>query len=53
MNTQGGTATYQAELTEVADSPPPLTQPVLYAAKWQSWIPYSIEVGMDYSESRG
>ena len=42
-------STYAAELTEVADGSPTLVQPTVTAQKGQSFIPFSIELGMDWA----
>jgi HK97 family phage major capsid protein len=41
-------AAYAAEGTEVADNSPTLVQPVMTPHRWQCFVPYSIELGMDY-----
>jgi len=42
-------STYAAELTEVGDGSPTLVQPTVTAQKGQSFIPFSIELGEDWS----
>jgi HK97 family phage major capsid protein len=42
-------STYAAELTEVGDGSPTLAQPVATTQKGQSFIPFSIEIGQDWS----
>lgn len=46
--TDGVTAAYAAEATEASDNSPVLAQPVVDTAKGQAFVPFSIEVGMDY-----
>jgi HK97 family phage major capsid protein len=43
------TATYAAEATEVGDNSPTLAQPVVKAEKGQAFLPFSIELGQDWS----
>lgn len=43
------TASYAAEGTEAADNAPSLAQPDVFAERAQAFIPYSIELGMDWS----
>lgn len=47
------TATYEAEATETTDNAPTLTQPTISAEKAQAFVPFSIEVGMDWGGLRG
>jgi HK97 family phage major capsid protein len=42
-------ANYGAELTEVADGTPTLVQPIVTTAKGQEFIPFSIEIGEDWT----
>ena len=42
-------STYAAELTEVADGSPTLAQPVATTQEGQSFVPFSIEIGQDWS----
>lgn len=41
-------ASYSAEATETTDNSPTLGQPVISTEKAQCFIPYSIEIGMDW-----
>ena len=43
------TATFAAELTEVADNSPTLAQPDIITEKAQAFVPFSIEIGQDYA----
>jgi HK97 family phage major capsid protein len=47
------TATYEAEATETTDNAPTLAQPEVSTEKAQAFIPFSIEVGMDWPSLRG
>jgi HK97 family phage major capsid protein/HK97 family phage prohead protease len=42
------TAAYQAEASETTDNSPTLVQPTISTEKAQAFIPFSIEVGMDW-----
>lgn len=42
------TASYTAEATETTDNAPTLVQPTISTEKAQAFIPFSIEVGMDW-----
>jgi HK97 family phage major capsid protein len=42
------TAAYAAEGTEVGDNSPTLVQPTLTPHRWHSFVPFSVELGMDY-----
>jgi HK97 family phage major capsid protein len=42
------TASYAAEATETTDNSPTLAQPTISTEKAQAFIPFSIEVGMDW-----
>lgn len=44
----GVTASYAAEATETTDNAPTLVQPTISTEKAQAFIPFSIEVGMDW-----
>lgn len=46
------TATYEAEATETTDNAPTLAQPTISAEKAQAFVPFSIEVGMDWGGLR-
>ncbi|MFL5782447.1 MAG: phage major capsid protein [Thermoleophilaceae bacterium] len=48
----GTTASYAAEGAEVGDNSPTLTQPVLTAQRAHSFIPFSYELGDDWSSLR-
>lgn len=47
------TTAYAAEATETTDNAPTLTQPTISTEKAQAWIPFSIEIGMDWTGLRG
>lgn len=48
--TSGGvTAAFQAEAAEVADASPTLAQPTISTEMGRAFIPFSIEIGMDWS----
>jgi HK97 family phage major capsid protein len=49
ISSDGITATYTAEATEAADNAPTLAQPVAYPEKAQAFVPFSIEIGMDFA----
>jgi HK97 family phage major capsid protein len=42
------TSSYAAEATETTDNAPTLAQPVISTEKAQAFIPFSIEIGMDW-----
>lgn len=48
VSSAGITASYAAEATETTDNSPTLAQPVVSTEKAQAFIPFSIEVGMDW-----
>lgn len=48
VSSAGVTAAYAAEATQASDNAPTIAQPVVSTEKAQAWIPYSIEVGMDW-----
>jgi HK97 family phage major capsid protein len=48
VSSPGVTWSFDAEAAEVSDDSPTLAQPNVVAHKAQGFIPYSIEVGMDY-----
>jgi len=48
VTSAGVTWSFDAEAAEVSDDAPTLAQPVVTTYKAQGFIPYSIEVGMDY-----
>jgi HK97 family phage major capsid protein len=45
----GVTASYDAESAEVSDDTPTLTQPEVSTEKAQAFVPFSIEIGQDWS----
>jgi HK97 family phage major capsid protein len=45
----GITASYAAEATETTDNSPTLTQPTVSTEKAQAFVPFSIEIGQDWS----
>jgi HK97 family phage major capsid protein len=45
----GVTAAYEAELTEVAESTATLVQPTISSEKGHVFVPFSIEIGQDWS----
>jgi HK97 family phage major capsid protein/HK97 family phage prohead protease len=47
------TTAYAAEATETTDNAPTLTQPTISTEKAQAFIPFSIEIGMDWTGLRG
>jgi HK97 family phage major capsid protein len=48
--TSGGiTATFQAEASEVTDASPTLAQPAVSTEMARAFVPFSIEIGMDWS----
>jgi HK97 family phage major capsid protein/HK97 family phage prohead protease len=49
VTSTGITATYEAEATETTDNAPTLVQPEISTEKAQAFVPYSIEVGQDWS----
>jgi HK97 family phage major capsid protein len=49
ISTAGITASYAAEATETTDNAPTLTQPTVSTEKAQAFVPFSIEVGGDWS----
>ncbi len=48
VSSAGVTWSYDAEATEVSDDSPTLAQPTVTTYKAAGFIPYSLEVGMDY-----
>jgi len=48
VSSAGVTWSYDAEATEVSDDAPTLAQPSITTYKAAGFIPYSLEVGMDY-----
>jgi HK97 family phage major capsid protein len=48
VSSAGVTAAFGPEATEAADGAPTLAQPAIKAEKYSCFVPFSIEVGMDY-----
>jgi HK97 family phage major capsid protein len=48
VSSDGVTASFAAEAAEVGDNAPTLAQPSITTQKAQAFVPFSIEVGMDY-----
>src|SRR6266516_1488461 len=48
VSSDGVTVAYQAESAEVADGTTTLAQPVVNTAMWRGFVPFSVELGMDY-----
>lgn len=48
VSSDGVTASFSAELAEVADGTPTLAGPIIRAEKAHAFVPYSIEVGEDW-----
>jgi HK97 family phage major capsid protein len=48
VSSDGVTATYAPELTEVGDNSPTLAQPTVSTEKGQAFVPFSIEIGQDW-----
>jgi HK97 family phage major capsid protein len=46
----GVTAQYRAEAAAMTDNSPTLVQPVITARRWDSFVPYSWEVGQDWPQ---
>lgn len=53
VTSAGSSWSYDAEAAEVSDDSPTLAQPTVPVHKAQGFIPYSIEVGMDYPDFAG
>jgi HK97 family phage major capsid protein len=49
VSSTGITASYAAEATETTDNAPTLVQPTVSTEKAQAFVPFSIEVGQDWS----
>jgi HK97 family phage major capsid protein len=49
ISSTGITASYAAEATETTDNAPALVQPTISTEKAQAFVPFSIEIGMDWS----
>jgi HK97 family phage major capsid protein len=52
VTSDGVTATYAPEATEVGDNSPTLAQPTLVAAKAHAFVPFSFELGDDWNGIR-
>jgi HK97 family phage major capsid protein len=53
VSSTGITASYAAEATETTDNSPTLAQPTVSTEKAQAFVPFSIEVGQDWSGLQG
>ena len=53
VSSDGVTATFQAEAAAVTDASPTLAQPTVSTEMARAFIPYTIEVGMDWSGFAG
>jgi HK97 family phage major capsid protein len=53
VSSTGITASYAAEATETTDNSPTLVQPTISTEKAQAFIPFSIEVGQDWTGLQG
>lgn len=53
ISSAGITASYAAEATETTDNSPTLTQPTVSTEKAQAFVPFSIEVGQDWTGLQG
>lgn len=49
VSSAGVTASYDPEAAEVSDDTPVLAQPTITTAMGRAWIPFSIEIGMDWA----
>ena len=49
VSSAGVTAAFAAEATETTDNAPTLAQPTISTEKAQAFVPFSIEVGMDWT----
>jgi HK97 family phage major capsid protein len=49
VTSAGITAAYAAEATEASDNAPTLAQPTVSTEKAQAFVPFSIEIGMDWA----
>jgi HK97 family phage major capsid protein len=52
VSSEGVTAAFEPELTEVGDGTPELAQPTVKLEKAHAFVPFSIEVGEDYGGLR-
>jgi HK97 family phage major capsid protein len=48
VSSDGVTAAYVAEATEATDASPTLAQPTITTAQGRAFVPFSIEIGMDW-----
>jgi HK97 family phage major capsid protein len=48
VSSDGVTVAYQAEAAEVADNTPTLAGPTVDTATWRGFVPYSVELDMDW-----
>jgi HK97 family phage major capsid protein len=53
ISSDGVTVAYVPEATEATDASPTLAQPTITAQQWRAFIPFSIEVGQDWSGITG
>lgn len=53
VTSAGVSAAFSAEATQASDNSPTLAQPAIYAEKAQAFVPFSIEVGQDYTGIEG
>ena len=53
VSSAGITASYVAEATEATDNSPTLTQPTVSTERAHAFVPFSIEIGMDWSSIQG
>jgi HK97 family phage major capsid protein len=49
VSSDGVTVAYVPEATEATDASPTLAQPVIMAQQWRAFVPFSIELGQDWS----
>jgi HK97 family phage major capsid protein len=53
ITSAGITASYVAEATEATDNSPTLAQPTVSTERAHAFVPFSIEIGMDWSSIQG
>jgi HK97 family phage major capsid protein len=53
ITSTGITASYVAEATEATDNSPTLAQPTVSTERAHAFVPFSIEIGMDWSSIQG
>jgi HK97 family phage major capsid protein len=53
VTSAGITASYVAEATEATDNSPTLVQPTVSTERAHAFVPFSIEIGMDWSSIQG